>query len=384
MIRNLKLQNFKSHNNSDLKFANLTLLTGINSAGKSSVIQSLLLLRQSKQKGRLNFGLDLNSPLCDLGKGTDVLYRFADTSQISFGITNEEGEVFDLHFDVNDKALFDTFIPVLATTQFPQKLLDMALFGANFQYLSASRWASRSLYPIDTYAVETEHQLSLSYGQGELVAHFLEFYGRNRDYLITEPSILHPSMQNDASLLEQTIAWEREVSPRINIRAEKKADQVTIEYGFDGMGQHAPLNNLRSENIGFGISYSLPVIVALLFARPGALLLIENPEAHLHPSGQAKLAELIALVAQTGVQVVIETHSDHIFNGVRKAIKNKTINSDNVATHFFKHGGENHTEAVAIEIDDAGRIVNYEEGLFDQFDKDLDDLLGLQNSWISV
>lgn len=381
MISNLQLKNFKSHNNSDLRFSNLTVLTGINSAGKSSVIQSLLLLRQSKQKNRLHSGLDLNSPLCDLGKGSDVLFRFADSNLITFSLTTDKEEIFNLHFDVDDKALFNTFIPIQKGTELPEMLLTLPLFGSNFQYLSASRWASRSLYPMDTYAVETERQLSLTYGQGELVAHFLEFYGRNRDYLITESSILHPSVKDDASLLTQTIAWEREVSPRINIKAEKKADQITIEYGFDGMGQHAPLTNLRSENIGFGISYSLPVIVALLFARPGALLLIENPEAHLHPSGQAKLAELIALVSQTGVQVVIETHSDHIFNGVRKAIKNKMIEADSVAIHFFKHGGDNHTDSVEIKIDEAGRVVNYEEGLFDQFDKDLDDLLGLQSSW---
>lgn len=84
MIKNLLLQNFKSHKYTELKFANLTVLTGINSAGKSSIIQSLLLLRQSYQKGRLTAGLDLNSPLCDLGKGNDVLFRFADSNIISF------------------------------------------------------------------------------------------------------------------------------------------------------------------------------------------------------------------------------------------------------------------------------------------------------------
>lgn len=377
MITNLQLKNFKSHRNSDLRFANLTLLTGVNSAGKSSVIQSLLLLRQSFKKSRLNAGLDLNFPLCDLGKGNDVLYRFADTNTITFLITLNKDKIYRLDFDVDDKFLFNTFIPLHGGTQINSDFLTSPLFGNNFQYLSASRWANRSLYPMDTYAVETEHQLSASYGQGELIAHFLEFYGNPRHFQIRDNSILHPS-SGEIDLLSQTIAWEREVSPRINIRAEKKAEQVTIEYGFDGTGNNAPLTNLRSENIGFGISYSLSVIVALLSARPGALLLIENPEAHLHPSGQAKLAELITLVAQSGVQVVIETHSDHIFNGVRKSIKKKIINTENVAIHLFRHSGSNETESVDIQIDENGKVLNYEEGLFDQFDKDLDILLGLE------
>lgn len=377
MITNLLLQNFKSHKKTDLRFSNLTVLTGINSAGKSSVIQSLLLLRQSYQKGRLKLGLDLNSPLCDLGKGNDVLFRFADSNIITFCISTGEGETYELHFDVKEKVLFSTFIPVLEGIDISQEFFQLPLFTSNFQYLSALRWASRSLYPMDTYAVENEHQLSLAYGQGELVAHFLEYNGKRSEYSIHESTILHPLLPDDNSLLAQTIAWEREISPRINIKAEKKADQVSIEYGFEGTGNNLPLTNLRSENIGFGISYSLSVIVALLSARPGALLLIENPEAHLHPSGQAKLAELIALVSQTGVQVVIETHSDHIFNGIRRAIKNNLIDVNSVAVHFFRHGSENHTESVEIGIEENGRVKNYEEGLFDQFDKDLDELLGL-------
>ena len=377
MIKNLLLQNFKSHKYTELKFANLTVLTGINSAGKSSIIQSLLLLRQSYQKGRLTAGLDLNSPLCDLGKGNDVLFRFADSNIISFAITTEDGVTNMLEFDVKEKVLFNTFIPIKEHTTVPAGLLNQSLFKYNFQYLSALRWASRSLYPMDTYAVENEHQLSLAYGQGELVAHFLEYYGQKLECRITDSSLLHPSAIEDTTLLAQTIAWEREISPRINIRAEKRADQVTIEYGFDGMNNNLPLTNLRSENVGFGISYSLSVIVALLSARPGALLFIENPEAHLHPSGQAKLAELISLVAQTGVQIVIETHSDHIFNGIRKNIKNRIIDRENVAIHFFRHGDNNYTEAIEIQIEQSGCVKNYENGLFDQFDKDLDELLGL-------
>lgn len=378
MITNLLLQNFKSHKKTDLRFSNLTMLTGINSAGKSSVIQSLLLLRQSYQKGRLKMGLDLNSPLCDLGKGNDVLFRFADSNIITFVISTDNGRIQKLHFDVKEKVLFNTFIPVQEGMEMLPDFFELPIFNTNFQYLSALRWASRSLYPMDTYAVENEHQLSLAYGQGELVAHFLEYYGKKREYAILEKTVLHPSVKSDNSLLIQTIAWEREISPRINIKAEKKADQVAIEYGFEGMDNGLPLMDLRSENIGFGISYSLPVIVALLSARPGALLLIENPEAHLHPSGQAKLAELICLVAQTGVQIVLETHSDHIFNGIRRSIRKSIIDVDNVVIHFLQYSNDNHTESMEIKVEEDGRIVNFAKGFFDQFDNDLDELLGLE------
>ena len=380
MITRLHLKNFKSHQDSSLRFSNLTVLTGFNSAGKSSVLQSLLLLRQSYRKGRLHAGLDLNSPLCNLGKGADVLFRFAETDMITISLSISSGATFDLRFDVGERNLFHTFIPLQENAPLPAALSGLSLFGNDFQYLSALRWAGRSWYPVDTYAVETERQLSLDYGQGELVAHFLEYYGRNRNFSVEAASVLHPAAPADRSLLAQTIAWEREISPRIRIKAEQRAGQVTLEYGFEGGGTALPLTELRSENIGFGISYSLPVVVALLSARPGALLLLENPEAHLHPSGQARLAELMARVARTGVQVVIETHSDHIFNGVRKALKKGWLRPEETAVHYFRLGEANHTEPVEIRLDASGRILNYERGLFDQFDDDLDELLDLNRT----
>jgi len=76
---------------------------------------------------------------------------------------------------------------------------------------------------------------------------------------------------------------------------------------------------------GFGLSYTLPVITALLVGTliPNSLVIIENPEAHLHPRGQTEIARLIALCAQVGTQIIIETHSDHLFDGIRIAAKNK-------------------------------------------------------------
>jgi len=382
MITKLKLSNFKSHLNTVLNMGALTVLTGVNSSGKSSVIQSLLLLRQSFKKGRLNAGLDLNEPLCDIGKGQDALSRFAKNNIITFAISaNEE---YEWNFDSSEALkLGKTFIPSLANVQ-PSlfnkvptgSFSQLSLFTNDFQYLSASRWANRSLYPMDSYAVETEKQLSLEYGQGELVAHFLEYYGDHRDFDIMLDKVLHPTCSSK-KLLDQTIAWENEISPRVTMTVQKRAEKVTVEYGYDKAKNNPRIDGLRSENVGFGLSYSLPVIVALLSASPGSLIIIENPEAHLHPRGQSKIAELIALTAQSGVQVIIETHSDHIFNGIRKAIFQDKIDKSNAKIHFFELNEDNTSESSEIQISKEGRVLNYKKGLFDQFDEDLDVMLGL-------
>ena len=99
-------------------------------------------------------------------------------------------------------------------------------------------------------------------------------------------------------------------------------------------------NKYRATNVGFGLSYVFPVIVAALAARAGDLLIIENPEAHIHPKGQMRLGQLLSLAAASGVQVVIETHSDHVLNGIRLAVHERKISHEIVRLHFFERAGD--------------------------------------------
>ena len=85
MLDSMHIKNFKSHRDTAIELGNLTLLAGMNSSGKSSLIHALLLLRQSFLKGRLDQGLDLNEPLCRIGTGQDVLYRLSDSNILSIG-----------------------------------------------------------------------------------------------------------------------------------------------------------------------------------------------------------------------------------------------------------------------------------------------------------
>ncbi len=117
-------------------------------------------------------------------------------------------------------------------------------------------------------------------------------------------------------------------------------------------------------------------------AAPGALLLIENPEAHLHPKGQGMMGDLLAQVAQTGVQVIIETHSDHVLNGIRLAVHGggepSRLDAEKVRLHFFErretdNGAEHVVESPRMDRD--GRIDRWPEGFFDEWDKSLEALL---------
>ena len=92
----------------------------------------------------------------------------------------------------------------------------------------------------------------------------------------------------------------------------------------------------RPVHTGFGITQVLPIVVAALSAQKGDLVLIENPEVHLHPAGQATMGKFLSEVASAGVQVVLETHSDHVLNGIRRSVKDRILSSSDVALHFFQ------------------------------------------------
>lgn len=376
MITHLRISNFKSHKETSLRMSNLTVLTGVNGGGKTSVVQALLLLRQSFLKGRLASGLDLNQPLCSIGIANDALYRLASCGVISFEFT-EDNKHYLFEFDA-ENGLKDSFIRKKEYNEQANdmtKLGELSLFNNNFQYISALRWGGRSVFPKETYAVETQRQISQNDGQGELVAHFLDKYGAD-----IMPDYYDKKGENNCSLLQQLIYWERKISPNITIDVESGKDNNTysVIYGFTGEDEQTkPLSDLRAENVGFGISYTLPVIAALLSAPQGALIILENPEAHLHPAGQAELARLMAKVAEKGVQVVVETHSDHIINGIQLSCKrheeNKEtgIDKNKVSIHYLYGKDKHASQAVTVNIIEGGLVDYQPKGFFDQAENDL-------------
>lgn len=134
---------------------------------------------------------------------------------------------------------------------------------------------------------------------------------------------------------------------------------------------HAPAHS------GFGLTYSLPILVAGLLVKPGSILIVENPEAHLHPQGQSQIAQFLARVAASGVYVVVETHSDHIINGTRLSCADREhpLQSDDVIIHYFDRDNEGAPSVEAIRVNSRGNLSKWPVGFFDQFERDLAEIL---------
>ena len=355
MIQKVEIENFKSHKNTKLDFSNLTVLCGTNSSGKSSVIQALILLKDS-HSNKFEF-IDLKSKNVFVGTAKDALYQFAQEDKISFRIDSDNQE---LHFVSKIKDLGKTILPIETNNA---NFSVESLFQNSCQFISAFRLGPQKSYSKND-KVEFFNQISEFEGKAENTVQFLN--NKKNNIVFSELCI----KDYDSFLIDQVSAWENEISKGIKVLIDDKTTDFELNYQFGETKSNAI-------NIGFGLTYVLPVIVAILSAPKDAIIFIENPEAHLHPKGQAKLAELICLAAQAGVQIVIETHSDHIFNGVRKAINKKMIAKENLKVHYFDLGDKNISTNKEIKFTDNGRILDYTEGLFDQFDNDLDELLGL-------
>ena len=375
MIKKLNIKNFKSHSSTDLEFSRLNILTGLNGMGKSAVIQALLLLRQTFQKSMLDKGLELKAELCTIGVAEDALYQSAEDDLIEFTINLWNDDQLKWSFMVDDKKLSDTFLKIKESkTKSDSELKSISLFNQKFQYISAFRNGPVQNYEKDTSGVELFHQISVKEGRCELIAHYLDFFSNDP---VTDKSLKKNPEDKDMDLIVQVAKWLEDISPEINIQVEALESSYKINYSFNRGPQKTPTKNFKAINIGFGISYTLPIIVAALHAPKDSIVIIENPESHIHPEGQSKLMELICKAAKAGTQFIVETHSDHIINGLLVATKQGLINLNDSRVYFFDRNLATHaTESTRLPILPGGRIKKPPKGFFDRLDKDMKTLTG--------
>lgn len=364
MIEALAVTNFKRFRALEVTIRPLTLLTGVNGMGKSTALQALLLLRQSylqsapdmQQRPRLM----LNGDLVQLGTGSDVFNRDADTPELDFTlVVNDEAVSWHYQYDASSNALESSaFHPPRSF-----KLDEIALFSDEFQYLQAERLGPRVTYEMNDYLVREHRRLGT---RGEYTVHFLDYWGKQHMPVLQVSEAMRHRDETSPGLIEQVTAWMQEISPGMAFTTTAIDNTDFIRLQISGS---------RPTNTGFGIAYTLPVVVALLSAQPGALILIENPEAHLHPRGQSRIGELMARAAAAGVQVLAETHSDHVLNAVRLAVKREIVTPDQTAVHFFAQSSPNTPQVLSPAINADGKLDQWPEGFFDEIDRTLDELL---------
>lgn len=361
MITSLRVRNFKRFADTSFELRPLSVLTGVNGTGKSTVVQILLLARQladlpGTEVVQLNgpYGLalgeaeeiqqrDLADPYVDIELSSDKLLE-SQTYKLSVP------EVRALHLNVRGPQ--------------PQPLPELSRSGSGFTYLCAER-----LGPRDQLSVSAGHPGQIGVGvQGEYTAQVLALHDTRK----VRESLLSPDTritQGIDNLRTQVEAWASEIIRPIRILAQWPPGITASTIRFQELTSFGLSDPIRPANMGFGFSYALPIIVAGLLTQPGDLLIVENPEAHLHPGGQSKLGRFLGRIAGSGVQVVVETHSDHVLNGVRLAVaEERTLEAAAAIIHFFD---EETLGSTPVEITSRGELTSWPKGFFDQLELDL-------------
>lgn len=375
MLNRISVANFKAFATADIPLAGYTLLSGLNSTGKSTILQALAVLQQSRDTLD-TAGFLLNGDLIELGNGQDVLHEnyistddepepriritvYSNVGTYSWTVAYErEGDLLRLTERKHGTTL-DT----------PEEGVPASLWRS-FQYLRADR-----ISPAVTYPRSYEQAIRRGFlgARGEHTVNYLRHF---QDEHVEDSRLRHPQARS-RRLLDQAEAWMQDICPGVNLQADaiEGTDLVRLSFRFGTAGLSSS-NRYRPTNVGFGLTYVLPVVTACLTARPGNLVLLENPEAHLHPRGQIAMTTLTCAAAAAGAQLIVETHSDHVLNGVRLAVKHGTISANDTILHFFRRDeGSTSARIETLTVGPDGMISEWPEGFFDEWERSLDQLL---------
>ena len=387
MLTQIDFHQFKCFRNLDLPLAGLTLLSGLNASGKSSILQALALLHQTMREHEWSSRLMLNGAAIRLGAAADVIDKLHGRRRCGIGLHDDErrrlrwefeGEPEEMSlavrrawgetgagndWDVDGSQPLQYLIPRESLDDVTKPLAERI---RGLAYLTAERLGPRETYTLD------DPQLTPVVGsRGE---HCVSILHSGRDTRVLDGLAISGA---PPTRLRQIEAHMRRFFPGCELAVSEvpRASAVTL-----GLRTSSDTSFHRPIHTGFGLTQILPIVTAALSMNRAGLLLIENPEVHLHPAGQAEMDEFLADVASAGVQAIVETHSDHVLNGVRRAVKKQKIPADNVALHFFRPRGDDDEEGLpqveSPSLDNYGNIENWPEGFFDQFDKDMNYFAG--------
>ncbi|WP_313800971.1 DUF3696 domain-containing protein [Sphingobium sp.] len=428
MLTSMQFTNFKSWEDADIQCGRITGIFGTNSSGKTSLLQFLLLLKQTKQASDRAIALELNGDLVQLGTMRDVLHAHDESRSIEAKLTfdlEEEltlndpsgkrtsaiasGEelTFQVEIGVNKRApqtksigytLGDTRFSLTQkgkdSTEFELQSLPLRKTSKSFSFVRTQGRPWQLPGPIKSYAFPDqartffqnsgfladleacfEEQLDNIYYLGPLREY------PQRDYLWARSRPSDVGQRGEKTIDAILAATEAEDTRNIRYNARYMPFQKMIAHWLRELGliesfsvdeiaegsnrwqakvkTRKGASDVLLTDVGFGVSQVLPVITLLQYVPEGSTVIFEQPEIHLHPLAQAGLADAIIQAAvHRGVQVIFESHSEHLLLRLQRRIAEEAVTSDNVRLYFCD-APKGKSQIVPLEVDALGNIGNW-------------------------
>ena len=412
MIRTLSLVNFKSWKNlNELNFGRITLFFGENSSGKTSILQSILMLKQTAESFDRAQPLNLGAKdsLVDLGLYEELIYGH-DSSlplrlKVSWDSLSEELKIIEpAEVDLEFRFKAETIRIQKTKVRLGKVKAELVRSGERgayellYQGESTDIPKSKELTPIKCYGfppVATQHypdlnDLSLAVDN---LAHSIYFLGplripSQREYQWSGSApgevgrsgesaiqaILANIVEREAmkkahrEKVEDLVKCVQKWLQQMNLAKTFAVDKIKGTRQYKAMIQ-PPSYQYKANvaDVGIGVSQVLPVIVLAYFAPAGSTIVFEQPELHLHPSAQAKLADFLYEVSQEReIQFIVETHSEYLLTRLQRRIAERDsrgVGPADIQLYFCKR--ENDQSIIdRLQIDDSGRIINWPKNFF--------------------
>lgn len=382
----------------------LTLLSGANSSGKSSTVQPLLLLKQTLEADFDPGPLLLNGPHLNFSSTWQIHSRNLANSgrePMEIGAELESGEEIVCRFQVHGDKSFE-LVHMRAGDHVLSPGVSPKAWIANLS--SAIRevmntvpgpWVAareRCFLSVTPMANEEASEALVSVGSAgvtDLMNHITRLIHvaglrgnpqQRRSHAVAAVGTRFPGRFEPyvASILQH---WQEEepdklkelgsqlealgLTWKVQVR-QPNASELEVSVGRLPHARRGGAKDLVNiADVGFGVSQTLPVLVALLTAEPGQLVFLEQPEIHLHPKAQVALAEVLAAAAKRGVRVIAETHSILLLTAVQALVAEGRLPTEDIILHWFERNAKGVTEITTRELDAEGRYGDWPEDFAD-------------------
>lgn len=371
MINKLSLSNFKCFGNEEtISLSKFNVLYGKNGRGKSTIIQSLLVLAQTLKSNDNVNQLLLNGEMVTLGSFNDVINK-ASTNQVDFQIgIDAEGESLRVSFCRSDaKAVFASPASLCVNDQEYVNVVtsvNETIGGVRSSIAQSGIKAFsllKKLFYVSAGRIGPKNSVD-----------FTESY--QTDYVTPSGHNIIPILAEKSADFKELFCQELSmILSGASVKIKEDPHSNRIEIFLDSIDD---TDGFRPTNVGYGYSYVLPIVLQTLLAPQDSIVVIENPEAHLYPGAQSRLVEfLVKYSMRKNIQFILETHSDHIINGIRISVKKQSLKRNDVSIIFIDRddSGMPYPVIKHIKVDANGTLSDEPEDFMDEWTKQMLELL---------